>query len=99
MKTFGEIIYHYRIISKKTLRQFANDIGKSPAFVSMLENNKNLGSASEETIGIMAEKLGIDKENLIRMARKVPEKELDIQQKKARAFFRKDFKRRRDEGK
>jgi len=90
METFGEVIYHYRNEKGYTLRKFAELIGKSPSFISLLENNKNISSASEETITEMARVLSLPADKLLNLAMKVPEKDLIDLKGVALAFFREE---------
>ena len=90
--SFGDIIYSLRTSRDLTLREFAALVGKSPSFISMLENNKNVSSANEQTIRAMAKVLNVDTDQLISLARKVPEAELNSRQGTALKFFRKELK-------
>jgi transcriptional regulator with XRE-family HTH domain len=88
MKTFGEVIYEYRARKGLTLREFAKKLGKSPAFISMMEDNKNVGTAKEETLNKIAEILSINKKELFRLAEKVPRKDLQRSKYNALIYFR-----------
>lgn len=90
--TFGSIIYEYRKIQHKTIREIAEKIGVTPAFLSMLERDKNIGTASEATIEKLAKILKIDRVKLLNSAKKIPTEELQKIQKEAFTFFRKDLK-------
>lgn len=93
MKTFGEVIYEYRVRKGINQREFAKKLGKSPAFISMMENNKNYGNASEETLNRISEILAINKKELFRLAKKVPKKDLLRLKDNALAFFRDDLRK------
>ncbi len=95
METFGEVIRNYRVQKEMTLRELSERVGVSPSFISMMENNKNLGTASEETICKMASVLGINELKLLNLAEKVPEKELVQLKQNALAFFRDDLQSRK----
>ncbi len=72
-KSFGEIIRDLRIKNKdyRSLREFAREVGLSPAYLSRIENDKE-PPPSEKMIEKLAEALGADKYELLSFAGKVP---------------------------
>lgn len=96
METFGEIIYEYRTKAGVSLRKFATKIGVSPAFISKLEQNKTEGNAAEDTIKKIALELELDFNQLLQLAKKVPEQELEQRYTSALNYFREDLKKKHD---
>ena len=65
------------------LREFAARIKKSPAFMVRLETDEEVPSVGEEPLATIADALGLDRDIVMGVARKVPkdlapEHELDI---------------------
>lgn len=54
------------------LREFAKAIGKSPAFLTQLECEDEVPAVAEETLRTIAEKLNLDADLLIVLARRTP---------------------------
>lgn len=55
-----------------TLREFARRVKKSPAFISMLENNDPAPAVKEETLEVLARELSLDPDELLGLAGRVP---------------------------
>jgi transcriptional regulator with XRE-family HTH domain len=84
----GKLIRSTRTAVGFGLREFAREIGKSPAFLTQLECDDESPSVAEETLRTIAEKLDLDPDELIVRARRtpsdvVPESSLEV------ALFRK----------
>lgn len=65
------------------LREFAARVQKSPAFMVRLETDEAVPSVAEETLATIADALGLDRDLVLGLARKVPkdlapEHELDV---------------------
>lgn len=97
METFGEVIKAYRLNKGLTIKELAKDINVFPSFLSMMENNKNQGTAKEETIISLAIALGIDQNQLIYLAKKVPKDVINSYHENALAFFRQDLTLKKDD--
>jgi len=67
----GDYVRQVRTERGLSLRAFAQKIGKTPTFVSRFERNDDV-MPSEETLRVMAGVLGIDADDLIFRADKVP---------------------------
>ena len=66
-----------------SLRQLAKRVGKSPAFISVLENSDPAPAVREETLASLAEELSLDVDELLGLARRmpsdaIPESRLDV---------------------
>lgn len=68
---FGEVVRNRREELKITLRQFARDIDVSPTYLSQIEQG-NFSPPSEEKIRLLAKKLGLDEDEMLAMANKIP---------------------------
>lgn len=68
----GAYVREIREGQKISLRQFALKIGKTPTFVSRFERGDEHMSPSAETLKVIADVLGIDADDLIFRANKVP---------------------------
>ena len=55
-----------------SLRQLAKRVGKSPAFISVLENSDPAPAVSEETLVSLAEELSLDADELLGLAGRMP---------------------------
>ncbi len=65
------------------LREFAARVQKSPAFMVRLETDEAVPSVAEETLATIAVALGLDRDLVLGLARKIPkdlapEHELDV---------------------
>jgi transcriptional regulator with XRE-family HTH domain len=65
------------------LREFAAKVGKSPAFMVRLETDDVVPSVAEETLGVVADALGLERDMVMALAKKMPkdlapEDELDL---------------------
>ncbi len=65
------------------LREFAARVQKSPAFMVRLETDEAVPSVAEETLSTIADALGLDRDLVLGLARKIPkdlapENELDV---------------------
>lgn len=69
----GKLISATREAKGLKLRELATLIGKSPSFVSMLENDEEPPKVKEETLVALATELGLDINDLMGLAGKVPE--------------------------
>ena len=56
-----------------SLRELAKRVGKSPAFLSMLENDDPAPAVKEETLVGLARELDVSVDDLLGLAGKVPE--------------------------
>jgi transcriptional regulator with XRE-family HTH domain len=56
-----------------SLRELAKRVGKSPAFMSMLENEDPAPAVKEETLLALAQELDMSADSLLGLAGKVPE--------------------------
>ena len=66
-----------------SLRELAKRVGKSPAFISVLENSDPAPAVREETLASLAEELSLDVDELLGLARRmpsdaIPESRLDV---------------------
>lgn len=69
----GEFIRQRRIAADIGLRELARRIGKSPSFITILENDDNPPSASEDTLAAIARELKVEPAELITLAGKTPQ--------------------------
>lgn len=65
------------------LREFAARVGKSPAFLVRLETDDGVPSVAEETLGVVADALGLERNKVMALAKKMPkdlapDNELDL---------------------
>jgi len=95
-KTFGRVIREFRTEKGKYkgLREFAREVGLSPAYLSRIENEKE-PPPSEPIIERMAEALGADKYELFSHAGKIPTEFLETFQKNPKSVA--SFMRRAQE--
>ena len=70
--TFGQRIRELRQVKDISLRKFAEEVGKSPTFISKIERDED-SMPSEDTIKKMAKVLNADADELIFLAGKMPE--------------------------
>ncbi len=56
-----------------SLRGLARLVGKSPAFISVLENSSPAPKVSEETLANLARELSLDVDELLGLAGRMPE--------------------------
>lgn len=70
--SFGNFIRTRRLEKGYTLRKFCEVVEISPAFISRMERDE-VPAPSEEKIRAMAEALEVDPEELIFMAKRMPE--------------------------
>ena len=77
-KSFGQALRELRVHNKEynSLREFANKVGLSPAYLSRIENEKE-PPPSEMIIEKLAEALGADKYELFSFAGKIPSEFLE----------------------
>jgi transcriptional regulator with XRE-family HTH domain len=68
----GRLIRGERLKRGLSLRGFAREVDKSPAFIVALEKNSSPPSAAEETLTTIAEALGLNPDRLITLAGKTP---------------------------
>lgn len=68
----GRLIRGERIKKGLSLRGFAREVDKSPAFIVALEKNSSPPSAAEETLTTIAKALGLNPDRLITLAGKTP---------------------------
>ena len=66
-----------------SLRTLAKLMGKSPAFISVLENSEPAPKVSEETLVALAKELSLDVDELLGLAKRmpgdaIPESRLDV---------------------
>lgn len=73
METFGQKIKRLRKAKRITQLELAERIGVDFTYVSKVENDRTMRSPAESTIRKIAEVLGIDSEDLILLANKVPQ--------------------------
>lgn len=69
----GELIRQRRIAADIGLRELARRIGKSPSFITILENDDNPPSATEETLAAIAREIKVEPAELITLAGKTPQ--------------------------
>ena len=79
----GNLISARRKASGMSLRSLAKLVGKSPAFISVLENSDPAPKVSEETLSAIADELFLDIDELLGLARRmpsdaIPESKLDV---------------------
>ena len=79
----GNLISARREARDMSLRTFAKLVGKSPAFISVLENSDPAPKVSEETLSAIADELSLDVDELLGLARRmpraaIPESKLDV---------------------
>ena len=91
--TFGDVLFEYRKRKQLRLIDLGAAVGVSPAFISMLENDKDIGTAKQSTLLKIAEVLEIPKRQFIYLAGKVPEEEAVTLKANAIKFFRKKFEK------
>jgi transcriptional regulator with XRE-family HTH domain len=68
----GRLIRRERLKKGLSLRRFAKEVDKSPAFIVTLEKDSSPPSAAEDTLRKIAEVLALDPDRLITMAGKTP---------------------------
>ena len=68
----GRCIREARRAKDITLRELARRVKKSPAFISMLENNDPAPAVKEETLEVLAGELSLDADELLGLAGRVP---------------------------
>lgn len=71
--SFGSFIREKRLEKDYTVRKFAEKVDISPAFISRMERDE-IDPPTEEKIVAMAQVLSMDSEELIFMAKKMPNK-------------------------
>lgn len=69
----GKLVSAARNVKGFSLRELAKRVGKSPAFVSMLENDDPAPAVKEETLVDLARELSLDVNDLLGLVGKVPE--------------------------
>ena len=68
----GDRIRTARKAKRITLRELARRVRKSPAFISMLENNDPAPAVKEETLEAVAQELSLNRDELLGLAGRVP---------------------------
>ena len=74
METFADAVKTLRKKKRITQRDLAETIGVDFTYISKIENNRLVHSPSEDIIRKMAVVLGADADELIVLAKKVPQK-------------------------
>ena len=72
-KPFGEILRESRIAKGFSLRKFAELVGISPTYLSLVEQSKVIKSPTAERVSRMAELLEENSDKWIAMVGRVPE--------------------------
>ena len=72
-KPFGTILREARIAKGYSLRRFAHDVGISPTYLSLVEQNKTERPPTADRVKRMAELLGANSDEWIALAGRVPE--------------------------
>lgn len=70
----GKLIRSTRHAKNLSLRELARRIGKSPAYIVSLELAEDQPGVSEDTLSAISSELGLDLDQLLALARKVPQK-------------------------
>lgn len=70
----GKLIRSTRHAKNISLRELARRIGKSPAYIVSLELAEDQPGVSEDTLSAISSELGLDLDQLLALARKVPQK-------------------------
>ena len=72
-KPFGQVLRETRIAKGYSLRRFAHDVGISPTYLSLVEQNKTERPPTADRVKRMAELLGANSDEWIALAGRVPE--------------------------
>ena len=90
METFGQKIKRLRKAKKITQSELADSVGVDFTYISKIENGKSLRAPAESTIRKLAMFLETDAEELILLAKKVPQNFQDtiVEDKLAVDFLR-----------
>lgn len=85
-KQFGEVIRQARrdVRPPMSLRKFADKVGMAPAYLSKIEVNQDRPPSADK-VEKMAEILGLDKFELLKLANRVPTELAEAFHKDARA--------------
>jgi transcriptional regulator with XRE-family HTH domain len=76
-RTFGSVVRGRRQEREITLRGFASMIGISPTYLSKVERGE-LPPPAPDKIVLIAERLGLDEDDLFALARRIPDDIADI---------------------
>lgn len=70
--TFGQVLREARLAKGFTLRKFAEDVGISPTYLSQVEQD-NVDPPTAERVKKMADLLGVNSDEWITLAGRLPE--------------------------
>ena len=69
-KSLGEVVREGRVAAGISLRELARRLDVTPSYVSDIENDRRV--PSEEVLGKIAHELGLDREDLVSRAGRLP---------------------------